>query len=107
MKIEAYITKGCTYCSHLKELLFRANLDDDTEWIKVPKHITREDFLKKYPNANGYPYVIIDGVEFAGLVPTAKFLVDKGLIKSGSSMTEEQRAEFTRKHYFSEGQCVD
>ena len=93
---------------HLADLaVHRANLDDDTEWIKVPKHITREDFLKKYPNANGYPYVIIDGVEFAGLVPTAKFLVDKGLIKSGSPMTEEQRAEFTRKHYFSEGQCVD
>ena len=107
MKIEAYITKGCTYCTHLRELLFRAGLDDNTNFIKVGKHITREKFLEKYPSANGFPYVIIDGVEFPGLVPTAKFLVENGLITSGKPMTAEERAVFTRKHYLSEGQCVD
>jgi|TARA_B100001996_G_C18626663_1_gene580028 glutaredoxin len=89
MEIEAYVTRGCSYCDHLKELLQRAGLFEQTKFYKVDsfgtvdgKHLTREQFLEKFPDANGYPYVIIDGVEYGGLVPTARFLVQKGLVST-------------------------
>tara|TARA_B100000287_G_scaffold247788_1_gene232928 strand:- start:7487 stop:7813 length:327 start_codon:yes stop_codon:yes gene_type:complete len=105
MKIEAYITTGCTYCTHLRELIFRANLQDDTTYIKVGKHITREEFIEKFPNANGYPYVVIDGVEYAGLVPTARFFVEQNLVTSSSNMSEKQKLEISRRISHDRGSC--
>ena len=40
----------------------------------------RESFNKQFPRAAGYPYVIIDNKHVGGLVETAKFLVENGLI---------------------------
>ena len=101
MDIKIHTTDGCFYCDQMKELCKRADLDYESI------EISSDELSALYPKAMSYPYVIIDGVEYPGLVPTAKFLVENGLIKSGQPMTDEQRAEFNRKHYFSEGQCVD
>ena len=43
---------------------------------------TKEEMQKKYPYSRGFPHVIIDGDEVGGLVPTAKFLVRKGLVSA-------------------------
>ena len=107
MKIEAYITNGCTYCTHLRELIYRADLGEQTTFIKVGKHITRDEFIEKFPNANGYPYVVIDGVEYAGLVPTAQFFVENNLVTSSSKMTPEQKIEMERRVSIDRGRCVD
>tara|TARA_B100000131_G_scaffold84994_1_gene81960 strand:+ start:216 stop:539 length:324 start_codon:yes stop_codon:yes gene_type:complete len=107
MKIEAYITNGCTYCTHLRELIYRADLADQTTFIKVGKHITRDEFIEKFPNANGYPYVVIDGVEYAGLVPTAQFFVENNLVTSASKMTPEQKIEMERRVSIDRGRCID
>ena len=90
MKIEAYTTSDCSYCDHLKELLLRANLKDITTFIKVGRDITREEFIEKFPDANGYPYVIIDGEHLPGLVPAARYLVQHNLIKSGQRIDPER-----------------
>ena len=90
MKIEAYTTGDCSYCDHLKELLLRANLKDITTFIKVGRDITREEFIEKFPDANGYPYVIIDGEHLPGLVPAARYLVQHNLIKSGQRIDPER-----------------
>ena len=96
MKIEAYTTNNCSYCAHLKELLLRADLKDITTFIKVGRDITREEFMEKFPDANGYPHVIIDGEVLPGLVPVARYLVQKNLIKSGQRIDPERTAHVVR-----------
>ena len=78
MEITAYTTKGCFYCDKLKELFSRANVDPVL--ISVGTDITREEFIERFPHATGYPYVIIDGEPIGGLVETATFLLQKGLV---------------------------
>ena len=73
MDITVYTVNGCHYCSQVKELLRRANLD--FKKVKIGQDITREEFLDKYPNAIGYPFTVIDGVEYKSLVDTATYLV--------------------------------
>jgi glutaredoxin len=77
MKITAHTIDGCFYCNQLKELLRRADLP--AEFILVED---KEEFVSKYPNAKGYPWVIIDDEEVGGLVEVATFLVKKGLVSS-------------------------
>ena len=78
MEIIAYTTINCFYCDQLKELMDRANV----EYTKLVTDIdfTREEFKEKFPNSNGFPHVIIDGEEIGGLVPTAKFMLENGLV---------------------------
>ena len=80
MKITAYTSKGCFYCDQLKKLLERAELD--AEYILLDTQEKRNEFLQKYPSCQGYPYVIIDGVEHGGIVNVAKFLVKEGLVNA-------------------------
>lgn len=77
--ITFYSTDGCFYCDQMKLLMERASLDYNE--IKVTKDES-DAFLKKYPKAVGYPYVIIDGKEIGGLVETAKVLLKEGLISA-------------------------
>jgi len=86
MKIEIYSIDGCTYCDQVKELMERANLNYTV--YRVNGDITFEQFYEKFPSATGYPYVIIDDEPVGGLVPTAKILIEKGLV---SSKKNEQR----------------
>lgn len=80
MEVQIYTTPGCGYCVKVKELMNRANLSFDQ--TVVGRDLTREEFLGKYPQATGFPYVIIDGNVIGGLVETVKFLVEKGLVSS-------------------------
>lgn len=80
MEITIYTIPGCSYCTHVKELMRRADLP--YQHFLVGKDITKADLLKNYPLAQGFPYVIIDGEPVGGLTQTAKYLVDKGLVSS-------------------------
>ena len=74
MDITVYTIGGCHYCSQMKELLRRGNLD--FKKVKVGEDITREEFLEKHPDAIGYPFAVIDGVEYKSLVDVARVLVE-------------------------------
>tara|TARA_B100001996_G_scaffold15397_1_gene12780 strand:- start:531 stop:839 length:309 start_codon:yes stop_codon:yes gene_type:complete len=87
MDITVYTVNGCHYCSQMKELLRRANLE--FKKVKVGEDITREEFLEEYPGAIGYPFVVIDGVEYKSLVDTAKFLVENKLVSSKSPKSKK------------------
>jgi glutaredoxin 3 len=79
MDIVMYSIPGCKYCEHAKELFKRANVDYNH--YVVGKDITKTDLLKKYPLAQGYPYIIIDGEPIiGGLTATAKIFLEKGLV---------------------------
>ena len=85
MKITAYTTSGCFYCTQLKELFKRANLeyelvechDVDPMFVENWKRLRSE-----YPDVRSYPFVVIDGNRIGGIVETAKFLKEKGLVSS-------------------------
>jgi|TARA_B100001741_G_scaffold104827_1_gene86320 glutaredoxin len=86
MEIIAYTSKGCFYCDQLKLLFQRADLeytsilvDDGPEYNKGST-MSRNEFKQKYPNAVGFPHVIIDGEQYGGLVNTAKYLVKNGYV---------------------------
>ena len=78
MKIKVYSSPGCYYCTQLKELFKRANITDYEEQVCSSGEEVRVD----YPNANSFPYVIIDGKEVGGLVQTAQVLLEKGLVSA-------------------------
>jgi len=78
MEIKIYSSPGCYYCTQLKELLKRANITDYEEQVCSSGEEVRVD----YPNANSFPYVIIDGKEVGGLVQTAQVLLEKGLVSA-------------------------
>lgn len=76
MKIEVYSIPGCSYCVKLKRLLERENLDYIQTVVEDKK-----DFKSKYPTCTGFPFTIIDNEIIGGITDTAKFLLEKGLIK--------------------------
>jgi len=76
MHITVYSTSDCLYCSRVKELFERAELDF-TNFV-VGQDISKEVMAHKFPLAKGFPYVIIDGQALHGLQATAKYLVDRG-----------------------------
>ncbi len=87
MDITVYTVNGCHYCSQMKELLRRSNLE--FKKVKVGEDITREEFLENYPNAIGYPFTVIDSVEYKSLVDVAKFLVANKMVSSKSPRSEK------------------
>jgi|TARA_B000000441_G_scaffold10984_1_gene6666 glutaredoxin 3 len=80
MEIKAYTSKGCFYCDQLKELFKRAELEYESVLVDSPQQ--KREFKMQYPNALGYPHVIIDGEELGGLVEVAKYLVKNGYVSS-------------------------
>ena len=80
MQIKAYTTAGCFYCDQLKELFRRSEVE--YEIVEVGFRYSREKFRVDYPNAVGFPWVIIDGEEVGGLVETAKIFLQKGIVSS-------------------------
>ena len=81
MEIKIYTTEGCFYCEKIKEFCAMENVEY-TSYL-VGTDIKPKEFLKKYPFAQGYPYVIIDGEVIGGLVETARLFLKKGLVSSG------------------------
>jgi len=80
-KITVYTTNGCYYCDQVKELFQRAELD--CEYLNKDTDFSREEFIAKFPDAAGYPMVIIDDQQIGGLVETAKHLIENKYIIVG------------------------
>jgi len=89
MEIRAYTSDSCFYCTQLKELFKRA----DVEWTEikvVPNHegeaeegtIMRQDLASQYPMIDSFPAVFINEELVGGLVPTAKYLIKEGLVSA-------------------------
>ena len=74
--IKIYTIPACHYCDKVKEL-FRI-IDEDYSSVVIGTDLTKSQFEIDYPDAVGFPHVIIDGEEIGGLQNTAKYLVDKG-----------------------------
>lgn len=86
MDIKIYTISGCSWCSKTKELMKKANVE--YKELLIGRDIIKDDFKKQYPEANSYPFVVIDDKVIGGLVPTVKYFVEKGLV---SSKKNEQR----------------
>jgi len=89
MEIKVYTTQGCFYCQKVKELLERANLKYDLINVVPNKvdidstdYINKTKFASLYPTINGFPFVVIDEEPIGALVPTARFLLAKGLVSA-------------------------
>jgi len=82
-KVLAYTLAGCVHCLHLHELLERCSIPDDRiTFVDVGSDISKEDFAKLFPDAAGYPHVVVDGKSIGGLVETAKWMIKKGYVSS-------------------------
>ena len=89
MDIKVYTSQGCFYCQKVKELLERAKLKYDIinvvpnkVDIDSPGFINKTNFSSLYPTVNGFPFVVIDEEPIGALVPTARFLLEKGLVSA-------------------------
>ena len=82
MNITAYTIEDCFYCEQLYELISRTNMQSNTNFIKVGSDLSRNQFKEMYPDARGFPHVIIDDESVGGLVETATVFLKKGLITS-------------------------
>ena len=81
MDILVYTTERCFYCTQIKKLLQRANLEYKTIQggsLEYPK----SKFKDEFPSCKGFPHTIIDGKEYPGIVDVAKLLVNKGLVSA-------------------------
>lgn len=78
MDIKVYTSPGCFYCTQLKELFKRANITEYEEKVCSSGDEVRVD----YPDADSFPYVIIDGKEVGGLVQTAQIFLERGLVSA-------------------------
>ena len=74
MDIKIHTTTGCFYCDQAKKLMERANVEYQTFDTPV------DELRRLFPNAAGYPWIIIDGKEIGNIVETAKFFLKEGLI---------------------------
>jgi len=79
MEIVAYTNTGCSYCTTLKKLFARAGVSYTS--VEIGKDMSAYQFQEKFPDAGGYPHVVIDGKEIGGLVETAKLFLEKGLVE--------------------------
>ena len=80
MEFKAYTTNGCFYCTQLKKLFERANIE--CEFILVGEDIEKNLFKDMYPDMTGYPLVLVNGIPIGGLVETAKYMVDNRLVRN-------------------------
>ena len=80
MEIKIYTSTGCGYCSKIKELLRRVDLEY-TEY-RLGQDFTREEFTEMFSGATGYPQMTIDGQNIGGLTDSVKYFVENGMISS-------------------------
>ena len=81
MQIKIYTSPGCHYCTQAKKLFQRAGI---RAWEEVVCK-TSEQLKHDYPNANSYPWIIVDGEEVGGLVETARLFLERGIVSSRKS----------------------
>jgi glutaredoxin len=77
--IVAYTSPGCRHCTTLKKLFVRAKVEYTAHEVGVD--VSFDTFQQMFPEADGYPYVIIDGKPIGGLVETAKLFLEKGIVE--------------------------
>jgi glutaredoxin len=80
MEIKLYTSRGCSHCFHVKTLLERAKLE--WEEIEIGVDISMEIFKSQYPSINATPFILIDGVEYIGIVEVAKKFLKEGIIEA-------------------------
>ena len=80
MEITVYTTPGCTWCSKIKELFARANVEYEEISYGDMTEGERETFREQYPNVESFPVAVIDGKFVGGLVEVAKLFLQKGLV---------------------------
>ena len=80
MDIKIYTSTGCFYCTQVKELCKRAEVEYNE--IVIGEDIARKDFNEEHPNCDGFPWVIIDGQTVGGLIPTAKYFLKEGFVSA-------------------------
>lgn len=62
--IEIYTKPSCTYCMQAKILL--KGLGIEFTESRIGNHITRDEFIAKFPDARTVPYILIDGEAIGG-----------------------------------------
>ena len=84
MEIKIYTSKNCGYCSKIKELLNRMDLEY-TEY-QIGNNLTHEQFQAIFPNASGYPQMKVDNFAIeGGLAGAVRYFVENGMITSKKS----------------------
>lgn len=80
MEIVFYSSPGCKWCLKAQKLLELANVP--YEKYTCGKDITYEEVENRYPAANGYPIIVVDGNYLGGIHELAVKLVKEGLVNS-------------------------
>ena len=94
-RLMVYKIPGCQYCNHLESLFKRCSKPMIVDgiyysilYINVGTGVSVDWFTSTYTNAPGYPWVVLadedknDIKEIGGLVETARFLLELGLVSS-------------------------
>lgn len=82
MDIKIYTTSGCIWCSRMKELMERAQVEYEEISYAEMTELDREELRAAYPQIESFPITIIDGEFAGGLVEVAKLFLQKGLVSS-------------------------
>lgn len=82
MDIKIYTTEGCIWCSRMKELMERAQVEYEEISYAEMTELDREELRAAYPQIESFPITIIDGEFAGGLVEVAKLFLQKGLVSS-------------------------
>ena len=80
MKIIVYTSPGCYWCKRLRKLLKLAELNYEERVIDTSLQWDTIELVQKYPEANSFPFVIIEGKGVGGLGLTARKLLSLGVI---------------------------
>jgi len=59
MNIEVYTLEGCGPCQITKMYLDQKGYEYHE--TSIPNDLTREEFLDKFPDAEAFPHVLVDG----------------------------------------------
>ena len=70
MEVEIYSKTNCGYCDRAKMRLQRYN----PKIHMLDKDYSRDDFLKKFPNAKTFPQIIINNKNIGGYFELTKWL---------------------------------
>ena len=70
MEVEIYSKTNCIFCDKAKMRLAKEN----PKIHMLDKDYTREDFLKKFPNAKTFPQIIINNKNIGGYHDLEKWL---------------------------------
>ncbi len=62
--IEIYTKHSCPYCMQAKMLLNGLGIPFTES--RIGNHITRDEFIEKFPDARTVPYILVDGKPIGG-----------------------------------------